>query len=90
MSKNSRRCLHGISKLLTYRKPGIVYNSIEKAKEIDSSNVFSPPYFIKDIPQCSDTIFESVPLGLCSKDIPKVHRFLSESRISISIRKAKL
>ncbi|XP_954675.1 alkylated DNA repair protein, putative [Theileria annulata] len=89
MSKNSRRCLHGISKLYHYVKPDSSnLNGFETVK--DTKTPYANPYFIKNLPQCPNDVFHGFTTSLDEDQISDVKDYLSKSRISISVRKAKL
>ncbi|UVC53997.1 alkylated DNA repair protein [Theileria orientalis] len=89
MANNSRRCLHGISKLLHYEKPDSNSNNCSDTIS-DTEKPFAKPYFINSFPQCADEVFEGFTTCLDEQAMSDVKAYLNDSRISISIRKAKI
>ncbi|KAK2194711.1 bifunctional Alpha-ketoglutarate-dependent dioxygenase AlkB-like/Alkylated DNA repair protein AlkB/Alpha-ketoglutarate-dependent dioxygenase AlkB-like superfamily [Babesia duncani] len=90
MSGPSRRCLHGIAKLLHYRKPGLDYGkyTIDTEHEIGSESVlaFAKPRFLRHAEQCPQQIFSHLQGHL--PNLNSAIHSLTGIRTSISIRKA--
>lgn len=85
MARESRFCLHGIVKLLSYNKPG--YKSNKNIKVANNSKCYGAPRMEKVVAQCPDTAFGDFNVERNSLDEMEV--VTRDLRVSLSIRRAK-